>query len=572
MGTLLDKFFCVDLTYQTYKELINFWEVKTPYISYNQALMFVSNAASYARLLLSSYSAQIARVNEMILDLEDTQKKEEYNNRISSYMDNVPAFSKITAKVPLTPQEIKQKVKNALAHAEYNLIYDNNDKNDILIYIEINTDYIYGKIPFLEIDELWKFYTTISDELETSNVSYTGILDLFYMESNNVNLLKSAINKIGIRTLDGVDVINNNQTFYEPYYDPTATPLNDKQKELIFNYIRYVGLANWVLLSPGDRACIFARHLKFMINSKNNFRNSSAIISNTLDYCLFHSKGEVSEEDIYLMSFESPCIYAGMILDLGFLTLNYIKEVLHKEELPNFNYRNINLNSIKYIPSDCVKYVSKEEEQKKLGTIIGELENRKNKLLLTTKKKKEDIDNIKKVSSLSDEKKEKIVSDKQKGLDEATSRLDEVTILINQLKEKLDNATDYYDANDFFKHLRNSISHGFYEVDYSEALKRKDLTKIVFIFSDYEIDANDRKNRKEVFRASITASKLIDLFEQLYQRLQQSYDTFDIYENKTMLYDDMRRDKNMSKERAEEFLELFRNKGFKLVKQKLDSK
>ena len=114
-----------------------------------------------------------------------------------------------------------------------------------------------------------------------------------------------------------------------------------------------------------------------------------------------------------------------------------------------------------------------------------------------------------------------------------------------------------------FLNCNNSISHGFYEVDYSEALKTKDLTKIVFKFYDYEIDETNRKNRKQVFAASITASKLLKLFDELHQRVQLSYDTFDIYENKTMMYDDMRKDPNMSKERADEFLAFFRNKGFK---------
>lgn len=572
MSTLLDKFFCVDLSYQTYKELIKFWEIKTPYISYNEALMFVSNAASYARLLISSYSAQIARVNEMILDLEDTQRKDIYNNKISSYMDKVPAFSKITAKVPLTPQEIKQKIKNALAHAEYNLIYDNNDKNDLLVYLEIDTDYIYGKISFLDIDELWKFYTTISDELLTSDIAYSGVSDLFRMKANNVDLLKKAIDKIGTFKLDKENTINNNQTVLIDQCIPDSIPLNKEQKELIFNYIRYIGLANWVKLDYRDRGIIFSRHLKFMINSKNNFRNSSANISDTLDYCIFHARGEKSVIDMYFMSFESPNIYAGMILDLGFLTLNYIKEVLHKEELPNFNYRNINLNSIKYTPSNCIKYVTKEEEQNRLKKIISELENRINKITLSIKKKKEDIKKIKKVDSIEETKKQQIIADKQKSLDENTIKLNESTSLLESLKEKVANATDYYDTNDFFKHLRNSISHGFYEVDYSEALKKKDLTKIIFKFYDYEIDETNRKNRKLVFSASITANKLLDLFDELHQRVQQSYDTFDIYENKTMIYDDTRKDKNMSKERAEEFLNFFKNKGFKLVRQKIHSK
>jgi hypothetical protein len=392
------------------------------------------------------------------------------------------------------------------------------------------------------------------------------------MSANNVNVLKSAIDKIGMVKLDKENAVNNNETVFINTYEQNATPLNDKQKELILNYIRYIGLGNWVKLGYQDRGMIFSRHLKFMIHSKNNFRNSATNIENTLDYCILHGKGEISPIDIYLMSFEAPNVYAGMILDLGFLTLNYIKEVLHKEELPNFNYRNINLNSIKYTPTDCVKYITKEEEQKKLENIINELENRINKLSQSIKNKKEDIENIKKVESIPEEKKNGIIADKQKNIDANTPKLNEATNLLKDLKEKLANVSDYYDINDFFKHLRNSISHGFYEVDYSEALRKKDLTKIIFKFYDYEIDETNRNNRKQVFSASITANKLLELFNELYQRLKQSYDTMDIYENKTLIYDDMRKDKNMSKERAEDFLNLFRNKGFTLVKEKIHSK
>ena len=39
-----------------------------------------------------------------------------------------------------------------------------------------------------------------------------------------------------------------------------------------------------------------------------------------------------------------------------------------------------------------------------------------------------------------------------------------------------------------FRHIRNSIAHGTYEIDYFKALEKKNLEKIKFTFLDYSLE------------------------------------------------------------------------------------
>ena len=269
---------------------------------------------------------------------------------------------------------------------------------------------------------------------------------------------------------------------------------------------------------------------------------------------------------MYMLSFQAPFIYTGLVLDLGFLCLNYIKEALAKEDLPNFNYRNIDLRNIKYSPSDCVKLVTSAEERKKLQGPITDLESKKSRLINNINKKFANIENLNKAKSLTDEVRGEKKLNVQKNIDSEQSLLDEVNDRLSWLYDKYNNSSDYYDTNDFFKHLRNSISHGFYTIDYSKALNKKDLSKIVFKFQDWDIDKNNRKNKILVFEAEITAGKLLDLFEQLHSRLRESYDTIDKCESKVLLYDDLRGRKEAENDKVEQYLDSFKDRGFSLKK------
>lgn len=567
MKIQLDKFHSVDLCYQMYRELIKIWEITTPSTKYNKPVLFTYNPAVFARLLLTSYSAQISRINERILDLEDTQKINDYNKKISDFMNSIPAFAKIKAKVTLTPQEVKQKIKNALAHAEYDLIYENNVK------IIIDTDYIQGEIPLEDMDELYRFYNSICDELDLTNICYTGLNNFFNLSTNNINILKNSINNIGINNkINNISIpkiLLGNMTVISLDFDITSTPLSQNNKKLLFDYIRYVGLSNWVKLPSSYKQMIFTKHFRYMIEDKCNFRNSPQYIQDTLDNLIFHGKGKTTDKDIYNLSFQSPNIYAGLILDQGFLCLNYIKEALAKENLPNFNYRNIDLKNIKYTPSNCVKLVTAVEEQQKLSGIINDLQSKSNRLAKSINKKLANIQNINKATSLTEESRKEKIENIQKNINEEQKLLNETNEKLNILNNKYNNATDYYETNDFFKHLRNSISHGFYNVDYSQALEKKDLSKIIFKFQDWDIDKNNRKNKKLVFEAEITANKLIYLFEQLQTRLKQSYDTIEKSETKLLYYDDLRKRKDTNKDAVDNYLTGFKEKGFTLKKIKI---
>ena len=225
------------------------------------------------------------------------------------------------------------------------------------------------------------------------------------------------------------------------------------------------------------------------------------------------------------MTFEAPSIYADMLINLGFLCLNYIKEAQAKQELPNFNYHNINLKGVKYSPTTAVRIVDVAEQQTKLQNQINDLTPAMTKAKKAVEKAKNDLEKLDHNTKIPQEIKAQQYQSRKDSILKNTEKYNELKTKMASLQTSYDNAEDYVETNDFFKHLRNSISHGFYSIDYRKGLKDKDLGKIVFHFEDYEIDKTDRSKRTKVFEADITAKTLTGIFDTLRNRLIEDADT-----------------------------------------------
>ena len=160
-------------------------------------------------------------------------------------------------------------------------------------------------------------------------------------------------------------------------------------------------------------------------------------------------------------------------------------------------------------------------------------------------------------------KKELLTSQKQ--------AYDDVTNRISTLQALHDSAEDYVEANDFFKHLRNSISHGFYSIDYSKGLSSKDLGKIIFHFEDWEIDKNDRTKRTKVFEADISAAKLTNIFEQLRNRIIENADSMYQQENKDFIIVDERENPKKDNEYVKRVTDQIASRGGNIIGLKKES-
>lgn len=529
------RYFCVDFAIDLYLELLKFMKTKKPYEVPREPVMIPSSPVVYSRALIGSLSAWIARTNEKVLDLESTTLKEQYENAISELMDACDFISKISPKEPMTVKDLKQQIKNALAHAEYTV---KADKETGECYIAIDSPKISGCLSMGDIEELAKVYSSIYMELAKENVSY-DIQELITQRANNKQCLRESIEKIKKGKFVNDIQLPFAVTIVSPIIHEGETLPDDKQ-EIIYDYIMYSGVQKWTALSSEKRAKIFAESLRPIIENRCESSNPGTKLFTLLDFLLHHGKRQVTTQNFEEMAFKAPSMYAGMIIDLGYLCLNHIKESHAKEELPSFNYHNISLKGINYSPKECVRIVTKDEQITKCDNQLKDLYPKLTRKKDALARKRQEIESIENSPRIPAAKKAQLLEQRKQEIIGISEELDSLSAKIYALEDKKTCAEDYVETNDFFKHLRNSISHGFYTIDYSKALKEKDLGKIMFHFEDWDISKSDRNNRKLVFAADIPASKLIEIFSELQERLLQDANSIDAQTEKVVYINDIR--------------------------------
>lgn len=544
MKNTTDKYSYVSEAMKLYKTLIKIWGLHTPQSKFIKPFFIAMNAPILQRMLISHHSAQISRANELILDLEDEVQKEEYENLILEYMSDIESFKKIRPKTSMTPKMLMQHIKNALAHAEYDIDTSEDEEHKIIIH----SNFIEGEITPGDLELLSEFYMGIVSKLNLTDEMHYCMQDFLQLKTNNNELLKKTISKILVgKNMVGMKLPREIKIFADFDLTGTARPLSDEKQELIYDYIKYVAGQKWFQLSDTQKGGIFSRVITPMLSQEYVFQHSTLYLTKTLEWIL---KMPVDKNVMSTLEYSAPTIYSGLILELGFLNLNYVKEAQRKQYLPGFNYFDVDLSKIKYWPPECVETVSKEEEQRQLSLQAEAYDSTTAKLLKNINNSQNVIQSVNQ-ANISVERKQEIIQEQQKRITESKEKLTQIQQELEKIQEEKTNATGYTNSNDFFKHLRNSISHGFYKIDYSKALKEKDMSLIVYHFQDWNIDKDDRKKRTLVFEAEITAGQLLNIFQTIESRLDKAYTPEQTDE--VIVVKDIRTDKTLDKELQTDF-------------------
>lgn len=523
------RFYTVDLAIELYMELIKLFKLKRPNINVEAELFLPNHPIIFSRVIAAAYSSYIARTNELILDLDDPSIHKKLEAAVDMVMSDCKMLSKIKPKQPMTNNELKQQIKNALSHAEYTIGHEEEGT----CYLDISSPKIEGKITLADLSHLMKAYSDIYILLTPQRITYR-VDDIFSQTANNKNLLRKSISKITKGTYLS-DVALPSEVTAFGWDAVEEQPLTKEQQDFIYNYISYIGIQNWISMHPDDRMKLFVHVMKPQIeNHLSPFVTGSDVML-ALDYLLYHGAHYTTSEEYNQLIYQFPAMYANSIIELGFLCLNHIKESQAKEELSDFNYHNISLKGIAYEPKSCVRLVTKEEQETKYNNQLVHLRQGATKEQATLQRKHNDIMHLQDNENIPPEKRKELLERKKQELEETSERLRKLTSQIYDYEDRFSSCEDYVETNDFFKHLRNSISHGFYSVDYTNGLKSKDLGKMVFHFEDWDISKEDRTVRKKVFSADITGDQLMRIFEELKERLIVSANTFDQQIDKRMV-------------------------------------
>ena len=526
------KFSLFEDSYTTlsgFLDVINLWKKIVPGSRITSELSFNLSYLSLVRASFCVNSFNIAKLNEIILDLKDKEVKEEYENKIDKYINECISFKKIKCLKKLSDDEKRQKFKNALAHCNYQIIYDENDSNSYHLFgfnlskkvegstkVMIKTEFIECELDLIEFSSVVEFYKKIGNDLYNKHLKeeYVGLDELLTIKVVNFGVLKKAVDKIKVKK------------------DGKLVDLDLDKKNRIINYLHFVRLQNWICIDKKKRKDIFDRVIVPIIDNSLGFNDDLLYYSVPLYLDGKSSMGSGKNIRDYL--FDIPVAYVSSVLSTGFFCFNYLKEAAKKEEQNVKFCKDFDLKGVKCVfpKKDNLLKVCNNRE-----FLVNELDKAEREEKKYNKKFNElnvNIESIRLNDCIPDDKKEKLIKNLEINLDEVREKLDDVSVKIPVYKEMLNKKTDYVNCSNFFKHLRNSFSHGFIEIDYNPGLKSKNVEDIVFIFKDYNIDKDDREKRNCVFHVEMTGDVLIRIINALHDRLCIFDELFD--ENKDTKY------------------------------------
>lgn len=534
----------------------------------------------YDRVLLNNLGISIAQnfdyiernhpqnIDELILKelrFNDEQcETEEMKNAINNFEF---AFKRIMQDNNLTALETLKQIRNAFLHGNYQITfksspdkdkiviknYGKNDDDDsqILIYgdkeIKLHSTKMDGILPYPETISLIDYiFYNIRSRCTTGNREFT-ISDKRYISCKNEHFLREYLNslqsfyiipkerrekgnieqilsrfptlKVALESMQRIDGTN--------FFDIQKIPESEmeQRKKDIENFIRYVGKNNWkYFYLEGMNIDLFDN----IFQSRFNDTITTISLSNSFcglinQMCNANRDGTEMPESAYKemtkLSFEVPFIYADMLLGL----LNYGCGYLKANSADNnslFEYHNLEgfdgVNPL--IDNDRTKSiqygVSGQEKQRKIDLAIETYQVQLKKVNRDINKANRQISNL----NENNPNREKMEIELRKSIEEKTSKKEEIMNQIFKLSiRKEEYNQDYTDYSELFRHLRNSIAHGRYEVEYDKALKSDKLDKIKFTFFDYNEDNLERKEPD--FKLELTASKVIKIINGIQNRV-----------------------------------------------------
>ena len=165
-----------------------------------------------------------------------------------------------------------------------------------------------------------------------------------------------------------------------------------------------------------------------------------------------------------LLSAKKPYVYSDTIMSLSYYIFNYIREIDRGRQEQFCDYINIDPTGFKTI------YQEEGREHVRKRNLPEEYDKE------TNPKKKEQI---------------------------------------KRLMEKY--GDEIVDSSNFFSHIRNSIAHGWYKIDYSKYYNTRNLDEIMFSFPTY-----DPKSRERDFEVQVSAKNLLNVIGKISEKINEN--------------------------------------------------
>lgn len=547
-------------------------QVYSPQIAYYRAVINnigISVAQNFEILERRILKKEISEdsINESILfELENrgpvTKEKVNFFHILKTSFENIMKENNIT------PFQALKQIRNALLHGNYYLEindqdlddkkiffidYESDDKvllrvdNNFIIHLKSNS--MIGEIDFNVAGEtLEYFYDTIRDAYADDNkVWYTT--DRRFLSCKNIHFLQSFIDSFkaySVRCSEkkGDNNIDDIREKY-PFFGKMITQLQantgknhfeikelseeeiNRRKEFLRNYINYIGKDKWQYI---EKLPEYHIHLIFeniiLRSSFDNFSNVTDI-NNTFCRAIYAAQindvmqqplNEYSRETFMTLGFESPIIYSNMLLGMINYAGLYLKAQNNDKDIPLFEYHNLTgFEGVEILIDTCdtksiQQNLSGKEKQGRCDNYIGNLHNQLQSLKTRINRARKNKEKL----SDKNPKRDELLGEYNKIIEENSMQIENIFKKMEQMKKRKEEyETNYTDYSEFFRHLRNSIAHGNYTIDYNKALHKKDLSKIEYTFIDYP----EGEHEIPEFKVKLTANKLLKIINGIQTRV-----------------------------------------------------
>lgn len=522
------------------------------------------------RAIINSVGISISQNFEKINEKDGKYKVKEED--IIKAFEGKEYFKQLLTDNEMTPYEVVKQIRNCLVHGEYDIEFqyvttmDNNETfaNNKLSNINVvfNNGKFNGRINALEIkyleyiySDLYTFYSNKSDTyFLTGNRKFESCKNNYFLE-NYLKSLKKYIIQGNVNPLtidDNIDsiidqMIKNNIISYDNAKKQKEILQNIKEhskanffelfeqkdrkteetKEFIKKYLKYIGLSNYEYLMKRENPYIRQMFIEDVFQGTFGERSGVDLISTYCDLMYIYMQGLTKEHnaelDIKRMYYEGPIIYANMLLGLGNYSCVFLKEVNTNEknkDISIFEYHNledINGLQIEIDDFESPSIVYDIPGNEKLDKINNEILNYQSTIQTYTEKIKE-LNKKKSKLNNKNPKKEELEKRYDLEIKQYNEKIEKCTDLIKRLKiRENDYFGKYNDYTNLFRHIRNSIAHGTYEIDYFKALENKNLEKIKFTFLDYSLE---NKTTPE-FKLEITAEQFMKLIQSVQNKVNK---------------------------------------------------
>lgn len=477
---------------------------------------------SSIQAIIFNKSLRIQMIEELITnnEIDDTE--------VDKIFRTIDSFESIKAHQPMSKKEKCKQIRNCLAHSMFEIrIKDEKALSDIEnvtnISLYINNGKVSGIIPYNDFYLLDLSYQKLYESISPNTT--ISITDFSYKTSkskkNNLSddkKIKKYINSIRVKD----------------------EPIPPEKKLFLAKYIRYIGLTNFKQLScvheyvlltdcliyPSNKDEILTGDLGIRIDPGINFidsiRHWNFLNDNSIAPNTFFSKNSILCSNLMLFCREKPLIYASCTLGLANYCMSYIREINQNSTKPIFEYKNIDLSNIKH-SINSNNSISIVDPHKAILQEINLVECQREKISKDILRIKDTIKNLSNPLNRNP-RKDEFLKNNNKDLQEKSEELKQLEQKLIKLNEEYENCTEepYENSYHFFRHLRNSIAHGHYVIDFKKFFNTKNLADLSFTFYD------NTNSKDDSFSVNIKVSELLEIINNLQKKVNLSIEENDI--------------------------------------------